>query len=46
MTKIVIKDLDMATPVTPEDAALVKGGPLEIRELTIKAIVKAPDLKS
>lgn len=46
MAKIEIKDLDTTTPVTPEDAALVKGGPLEIRELTIKATLSAPDLKS
>lgn len=40
MARIEIKDLDATIPVSPEDAALVKGGPLEIRELTIKVTVK------
>ena len=42
MASITISDLKGPQDLDPEKAAMVKGGPLEIRELNIKATI-APD---
>lgn len=39
MKKVTIDDLDSVETVASDEAALIKGGPLEIRELHIKVSV-------
>lgn len=39
MATIQIKDLNPLVEVSPDMGAQVKGGPLEIRELNVKAVV-------
>lgn len=42
MASIKINDLSGPRDLNPQEAAMIVGGPLEVRELTIKATI-APD---